>query len=84
MTRSMTGFGVVLERVCAANDLTQKDVAGEIGVAAETVTRWKTEFSPPADELFRALAFLRRYEPGLAADDLVAPAAPPTPPEAAL
>ena len=74
MTRSMTGFGVVLERVCAANQLTQKDVAAGIGVAPETVTRWKSEFSPPADELFRALAFLRRYEPDLSADDLVVPA----------
>ncbi len=74
MTRSMTGFGVVLERVCAANDLTQKDLASEIGVAPETVTRWKGEFSPPSDELFRALAVLRRYEPGLAAEDLVGPA----------
>ncbi len=83
MTRSMTGFGMVLERVCAANQLTQKDVAAGIGVAPETVTRWKSEFSSPADELFRALAFLRRYEPDLAADDLVAPAGPATLPEAA-
>jgi transcriptional regulator with XRE-family HTH domain len=77
MARSITGFGVVLERICSANDLTQKDIATEMGVAPETVTRWKTEFSPPSDELFRALAVLRRYVPGLSADDLVGSSSDP-------
>jgi len=74
----MTGFGVVVERVCDANDLTQKDIAAGIGVTPETVTRWKWQFSPPADELFRALAYLRQFEPGLQAEDLLPPQ-PPAP-----
>lgn len=61
----------MLERICSANGLTQKDMAGLIGVAPETVTRWKSEFSPPTEDLFRALAALRQFEPGLTADELV-------------
>jgi transcriptional regulator with XRE-family HTH domain len=71
MTRSITGFGAALERICSANGLTQKDIAAQIGVAPETVTRWKSDFSPPSDDLFRALDALRKYEPGLTADELV-------------
>jgi transcriptional regulator with XRE-family HTH domain len=71
MTRSTTGFGAAVERICSANQLKQKDIAAAIGVAEETVTRWKSTFSPPADELFRALAVLRRYEPSLTAEQLV-------------
>jgi transcriptional regulator with XRE-family HTH domain len=81
----MTGFGAAVERICSSNGLTQKDIAAGIGVAPETVTRWKWSFSPPSDDLFRALAYLRRFEPGLAAEDLVGPSEVPSPssPEAA-
>lgn len=73
--RAKTRFGVILERVCSAHDLTQGEVAQSIGVTQETLSRWKVYFSPRSDELFRALGFLRRYERRLTAEDLVGPAA---------
>ena len=86
MTRSRSGFGIAVERICSANGLTQKEIADGIGVAPETVTRWKTVFTPPSAELFRALEYLRRFEPGLTADSLfrdVDPEPEPAPTEAA-
>ncbi len=75
-----TEFGRVVERICSAKGLTQKDIAEGIGVAAETITRWKTSFSPPAPELLRTLAYLRRFEPTLTAEDLLdIPAEAPSP-----
>jgi len=73
---------VVVERICTGNNLTQKDIASEIGVAPETITRWKADFSPPFGELVRTLAVLRRYEPDLGVEDLGvvdAPALSPDP-----
>ncbi len=75
MTRSRTGFGEALERICSATGKSQKELASEMEVAPETASRWKTDFHPPSADLFRVLTVLRRYEPGLTAEDLVDPEA---------
>jgi transcriptional regulator with XRE-family HTH domain len=71
MTRSRTGFGAAVERICSANHKSQSEIAAEIGVAPETVTRWKGEFSPPSGLLRKALDVLRQYEPALTAEALL-------------
>ncbi len=72
MTQSSKGLGPVLAR----NPLTQKEIAAALGVAPETVTRWKRgDIAPGGQNLLRLLAFLRQHEPELQPEDLFAPEA---------
>lgn len=51
----------------------RKDLAEELGVAAETVSRWCTgDKTPGGRTLLRIVAILRRFEPSLRPEDLFA------------
>jgi DNA-binding XRE family transcriptional regulator len=66
---STIGLGAVLDR----NSVMRKDLASGIGVAAETVARWCTGTSTPGGRtVLRIVAFLRRFEPALKAEDIFA------------
>jgi transcriptional regulator with XRE-family HTH domain len=61
-----------LRGILARNRLQQKHVADAIGVSRVAVWLWAAGRSAPTEENFeRLLKFLRRFEPGLTADDLV-------------
>ena len=69
VAESVVGLGSILDR----NKVMQKDLATELGVAPETVSRWCTgEITPGGRTVLRIVGFLRRLEPRLRAEDLFA------------
>jgi transcriptional regulator with XRE-family HTH domain len=66
-------LAAVLER----NRLQQKHVAEALPVSRMTVLMWvHGRTVPTGDNLLRLLAYLRRFEPGLQVEDLLAVPAP--------
>lgn len=73
MDAKTRGLRPVLER----NRLRQTDVAEAVGVSRVAVWLWINGRSAPAEaNLLRLLAYLRRFEPGLTAEDLLGGALP--------
>jgi transcriptional regulator with XRE-family HTH domain len=69
MVPNAVGLKAILER----NRLQQKHVAEALDVSRMTVWQWVHRRAVPAgDNMVRLLAYLRKFEPGLQAADLVA------------
>ena len=64
---------MVLRDVISRNGLMQRDIAAAVGVAPETFSRWVSgRVTPGGENLVRLLDFLRKVEPGLQAEDILA------------
>lgn len=64
-----------IDRVLRHNRLRQKDVAGAMGVSRTTVWLWVHGRSEPTGtNLIRLVEYLRSFEPGISAEDLLGPA----------
>lgn len=69
MRKRRADLATIIER----NGLKQIEIAASIGVAKETLNRWvRGHKRPTGDNLVRLLAHLRRFEPELQAEDLMA------------
>jgi len=67
MSSKHTGLKDAIER----NSLNQRELARALGVAPETITRWKSgERVPSGSNLMRLVAYLRQHEPTLQAEEL--------------
>ena len=73
MDAKLLGLRAALDR----NRLQQKHVAEALEVSRMTVWAWVDGRSEPTGtNLLRLLEYLRKFEPGITAEDLVGPAIP--------
>ncbi len=73
MEAKLLGLRAALNR----NRLQQKHVAEALGITRMTVWSWVDgRYVPNGINLFRLVEYLRQYEPGITAEDLMGPATP--------
>ena len=73
MQAYQSGIGAALGR----NRLQQKDVAKALGLSRHTLLAWcHGRKVPTGTNLVRLVDYLRQFEPGVTAEDLVAPTTP--------
>jgi transcriptional regulator with XRE-family HTH domain len=72
IVESITGLPEIVDRIAARKGITQRDIAATVGVAPETLSRWKRHrVMPSGDSLLKLLAGLQVYEPRLRLADLI-------------